>query len=77
MKKEIFIPVLLVIYLIVMLVKGYPSLQSGVVSPLSYFGGAALALACIVMLHFNLRRTAARRRQNRSDEGEEASAGKK
>lgn len=63
MKKEILIPGLLLIYLGVMLVSGWPSYRAGTVSALSYFGGTALTLVCIALLYFNLRRTAARRRK--------------
>ncbi|MDE6439327.1 MAG: hypothetical protein K2L62_06720 [Muribaculaceae bacterium] len=66
MKKEILIPALLLIYLGAMMVTGFDSYRAGTISALSYFGGAALTLACIVLLHFNLKRTAARRR-NRGD----------
>lgn len=63
MKKEILIPALLLIYLGVMMVMGFSSYRLGQISGLSYFGGAALTLACIVLLYFNLKRTGARRRR--------------
>ncbi|MBD5226142.1 MAG: hypothetical protein HDS68_09330 [Bacteroidales bacterium] len=60
--RAIIIPAILLIYLIVMVVLGWPSYQSGATSALLYFGGTAICLLCIVLLHFNLKRTAARRK---------------
>lgn len=61
--RAIVIPGLLLVYLIVMVVLGWPSYQSGATSGLLYFGGTALCLRCIVMLHFNLKRAALRRKK--------------
>lgn len=63
--RAIIVPAILLIYLIVMVILGWPSYQSGATSPLLYFGGTAICLLCIVLLHFNLKRTAARRKSNR------------
>jgi hypothetical protein len=60
--KPIIIPALLLIYLIVMMVLGWPSYCQGQTSPTLYFGGSALCVACIVLLHFHLKRTAKRRK---------------
>lgn len=49
-----------------MVVLGWPSYTSGATSGLLYFGGTALCLLCIVLLHFNLKRTAKRRKENRN-----------
>ena len=64
--RAIIIPAILFIYLTVMVVLGWPSYTSGATSGLLYFGGTALCLLCIVLLHFNLKRTAKRRKQNRN-----------
>ena len=61
--KAIVIPVVLFIYLVVMMVMGWPSYCEGLTSPMLYFGGSALCLCCIVLLHFHLKRTARRRKQ--------------
>lgn len=60
--RAIILPLILLVYLIVMVVLGWPSYTSGATSGLLYFGGTALCLGCIVMLHFNLKRAARRRR---------------
>lgn len=49
-----------------MVVLGWPSYTSGATSGLLYFGGTTLCLLCIVLLHFNLKRTAKRRKENRN-----------
>ena len=64
--RKYIIPGLLLIYLGVMIYLGWPSYQSGAVSGLLYFGGTAVVLACIAMLHFNLKR-AEERRKERND----------
>ena len=63
-KRAIIIPAILSVYLIVMVVLGWPSYVSGATSPLMYFGGTILCVACIVALHFNLKRAAARKKNN-------------
>ena len=42
--KAIVIPALLFVYLVVMMVLGWPSYCSGLTSPMLYFGGSAMAL---------------------------------
>ena len=64
--RAIIIPAILFIYLTVMVVIVWPSYTSGATSGLLYFGGTALCLLCIVLLHFNLKRTAKRRKENRN-----------
>lgn len=59
--KAIIIPAILLVYLVVMVVLGWPSYLSGATSPLLYFGGTALCLGCIVLLHFHLKKMARRR----------------
>lgn len=63
--RAVIIPGMLLVYLIVMVVLGWPSYCSGATSGLLYFGGTALCLGCIVMLHFNLKRAASQRRKNK------------
>lgn len=46
---------MLLIYLAVMVVLGWPSYLSGATSPILYFGGTALCVGCIVALHFHLK----------------------
>ena len=53
--KAIIIPAILFVYLIVMVVLGWDSYVSGATSPLLYFGGTAVCILCIVLLHFNLK----------------------
>ena len=62
--RAIIIPGLLLIYLIVMVVLGWPSYASGATSGLLYFGGTALCLGCIVLLHFNLKKAALKRKKS-------------
>lgn len=60
MKKKIdwsvIIPAILLVYLGIMVVLGWESYLCGATSPWLYFGGTALTLACIILLHFHLRR---------------------
>lgn len=60
--RSIIIPAVLLVYLIVMVVLGWPSYKAGSTSPLLYFGGTALCLICIILLHFNLKRAKRRKR---------------
>lgn len=62
--KAIIIPAILFVYLIVMVVLGWDSYVSGATSPLLYFGGTAVCILCIVLLHFNLKRSARRRKSS-------------
>ncbi len=62
--RAIIIPGLLLIYLVVMVVLGWPSYVSGATSGLLYFGGTALCLGCIVLLHFNLKKAALKRKKS-------------
>lgn len=64
--RAIIIPSILLVYLIVMVVLGWDSYVSGATSGLLYFGGTLICLLCIVLLHFNLKRSA-RRRKARED----------
>lgn len=59
--RSILIPLALLVYLAVMVVLGWPSYECGATSGLLYFGGTAVTLACIVALHFHLRRRIGRR----------------
>ena len=59
--RSILIPLVLLVYLAVMVVLGWPSYECGATSGLLYFGGTAVTLTCIVALHFHLRRRIGRR----------------
>ena len=59
--RSILIPFVLLVYLAVMVVLGWPSYECGATSGLLYFGGTAVTLTCIVALHFHLRRRIGRR----------------
>lgn len=67
MKKKIdwsiIIPILLVGYLGLMIYLGWDSYKCGATSPLLYFGGTAIALLCIILLHFHLKRTQGRKKR--------------
>lgn len=77
LKRSTVIPVILLIYLAVMVVLGWPDYVRGATSPALYFGGTALTVAVIVLLHFNLkkreeyrrRREESRRNNNRINAG--------
>lgn len=56
MKKSTLIPAILTIYLAVMATIGYKQWRTGAYSALFYFGLIALTLACIILLHFHLKR---------------------
>lgn len=53
---SVIIPVILAIYLLAMVFMGYDSYRSGATSPLLYFGGTILVIACIIMLHLHLKK---------------------
>lgn len=61
--RAIIIPGILLVFLIVMVILGWPSYHSGATSGFLYFGGTALCLGCIILLHFNLKRAALRRKK--------------
>lgn len=65
MKRAIILPAIQLIYLIVMVVLGWPNYAAGYTSGWLYFGGTALCVGCIVLLHFNLKRAAKRRGQRK------------
>ncbi|MDE6283064.1 MAG: hypothetical protein K2L97_03635 [Muribaculaceae bacterium] len=50
----VVIPAILAVYLIVMMVLGWDSYRAGATSPLLYFGGSAVVMVCIILLHFHL-----------------------
>ncbi len=62
--RPVIIPLLLLVYLVVMFVLGWPNYRAGGVSGTIYFGGTAVTIACIIALRYNLLR-AERRRKNR------------
>lgn len=58
----VIIPALLAAYLGLMLVLGWDGYRCGATSPWLYFGGTAVTVLCIILLHFHLRRTQGRRK---------------
>lgn len=61
-KWSIIIPAILAIYLAVMVVMGWDSYQAGMTSGVLYFGGTAITILCIILLHFHLKRTEGRKK---------------
>lgn len=61
LRRSVVLPVLLFVYLCFMVYKGWPMYVAGVTSPWLYFGGTAVVIACILLLHFNLRAAEHRR----------------
>ncbi|MDE7119279.1 MAG: hypothetical protein K2O10_01580 [Muribaculaceae bacterium] len=56
MKKQIVLPAVLLVFLLLMVWLGYDSYRRGLTSPQLYFGGTALTLCCIAGLWFHLGR---------------------
>ncbi len=69
-KRSTLVPLLLVVYLGVMVYLGWPDYKRGATSPALYFGGTAFTLAVIVLLHFNLKKRDALRRQRQAEADE-------
>ena len=67
LKRSTVIPVILLIYLAVMVVLGWPDYVRGATSPALYFGGTALTIAVIVLLHFNLKKREEYRKRRQDD----------
>ncbi len=55
LRKSVWIPALLALYLIVFVVLGWRSFVAGLTSPLLYLGGTAVAIS-IALLHFHLKK---------------------
>lgn len=55
-KRSVWLPVILAIYLIVFAVIGIKGLRSGETSVFKYVGILLVCIAVIVMLHFNLKK---------------------
>jgi hypothetical protein len=55
LRLSLIVPLLLAVYLGVMVVLGWDSYVAGATSPLLYFGGTALVLCCIILLHLHLK----------------------
>lgn len=70
LRRPIVIPAVLLIYLAVMVVLGWPDYVRGATSPQLYFGGTALTLAVIVLLHFTLKKQEALRERRRREDNE-------
>lgn len=56
LRKSVWIPALLALYLIVFVVLGWGSFVAGLTSPLLYLGGTAVVAICIALLHFHLKK---------------------
>lgn len=67
MKKSTLIPLVLLGYLGVMSYIGYPGYQSGLHSPLFYFGVIVVTLVIIALLHFNLKKREQLRSEREKD----------
>lgn len=67
LSRSTVIPVLLLIYLAVMVVLGWPDYVAGRTSAALYFGGTALTIVVIILLHFNLKKREAYRRQRQQE----------
>lgn len=64
--RPVIIPALLLAYLAVMAVLGWPDYRAGGISATHYFGGIAITLACIGLLRLNLLRARRRREERRN-----------
>ena len=67
LKRSTVIPVILLIYLAVMVVLGWPDYVRGATSPALYFGGTALTIGVIILLHFNLKKREEYRKRRQDD----------
>ena len=56
LRKSVWIPALLALYLIVFVVLGWRSFVAGLTSPLLYLGGTAVVAISIALLHFHLKK---------------------
>lgn len=65
--RYVFIPLLLFVFLIAMIIMGYDSYKAGLTSPLLYFGGSAITMACIVGLYFHLKTHPTRKKRTRNN----------
>lgn len=67
MKRSVMIPALLLVYLGVMAVLGYPEYAGGRTTAASYFGIIGITFVVIILLHFNIKHRD-RLRRRRQDE---------
>lgn len=74
-RKSVFIPVLLLVYLAVMAYMGREKLFAG--SYLEYFGILVVTLVCILVLFFTLRKQEEVRERRRREAEERENASKK
>lgn len=63
-KRSVIIPILLLVYLAVMAVMGWPAYRTGQTPALQYFGVIVLTVAIIGLLHLNLKKREKRREAN-------------
>ncbi|MBD5316239.1 MAG: hypothetical protein HDS11_01015 [Bacteroides sp.] len=63
--KSTVLPLVLLVYLGIMSVIGYPEFQAG--NYLYYFGIICATLLCIILLHFSLKRRERLRREREDD----------
>ena len=66
-KKYDLVPALLLVYLAVMVVLGYPDYVAGATSPWLYFGGTAFTVVVIILLRFNLKKRTRLRNERMRD----------
>ncbi|MCM1451140.1 MAG: hypothetical protein NC102_02690 [Clostridium sp.] len=66
-KRHIFIPAILLIYLAVMSIMAYPDYRAGVHSSLFYFGVIGVTLAVIILLFFFMRKRDQLRAEREAD----------
>lgn len=66
-KRSTLIPAILLVYLAVMAVMGYPEYAAGRQSALYYFGIIAITLIVLVLLHFSLKRRERLREEREND----------
>ncbi len=66
-KRSTLIPAMLLVYLAVMAVLGWPEYAAGRQSATYYFGIIAITLVVLVLLHFSLKRRERLREERESD----------
>lgn len=67
MKKSVWLPLVLLVYLAVMASIGWREYSLGITSALYYYGTIAITLIVIVLLHFNLKKRERLRKEREDD----------
>lgn len=67
MKKSVWLPLVLFVYLVVMASIGWRDYALGKTSALNYFGAIGITLLVLVLLHFNLKKRERLRREREED----------